>query len=139
MARPISNDDEDPKTKDSGETSIPFWRDAVGTWNPMSSGIEAWASTCGKTTAALTSEWFDFLNRRCREEVALFLRLASCHSSDESWRAFAEFWQKAIDDYRQEFAELSRLGSEAMTASMTDRCGVLGEPTKGNSARAPVS
>ena len=84
--------------------------EALGIWNPMLSGMQAWNGTLGKTVFALNSEWLNFLNQRMKDDFALSQQMASCRSGEEAWRAYVEFWQKAVADYRHEFTELARLG-----------------------------
>ena len=98
--------------KDYLDFTMPFWTPAsMGHWNPMRSGMQAWNGTCSKAVATLNSEWLDFFNRRVKVDLALPQQLASCKSPDEIWRVYAEFCQKAVDDYQKEFAEVARLGN----------------------------
>jgi hypothetical protein len=77
--------------------------------------LQAWNGTYGKAAAAMSREWLDFLNRRLREDAALPQRLASCRAPDEAWHICSEFWQRALQDYQEEFIEFARLNGEAVS------------------------
>lgn len=107
-------------SKDYLDLTTAHWgADALGLWNPMLSGMQAWNGACGKAAAAVSREWADFLNRRMKEDIALPQRLASCGGLNEAWQMYAEFWQKAMQDYQQEFTELARINGEVVREGMT--------------------
>jgi hypothetical protein len=99
-------------------SALPWNVDALGPLSPMLGGIQAWNGACGKAATAVSGEWLDFLNRRMKEDLALPQQLASCRGLDEAWQVYATFWQKAVQDYQQEFSELARLNSEVMAAGV---------------------
>jgi hypothetical protein len=106
----------------------------AGTWSPMLGGTQAWDGAFRHAAAAIGREWLDFLSRRMREDMVLPLRLASCRGLDEAWRVSAEFWQKAVQDYQEEFAELVRLNFETLSENATSQ--QLGDGGAERSARS---
>jgi Phasin protein len=99
--------------------SMPFWSMVPdGPLGAMLKGMEIWNGTCSKAITSLNAEWLGLLQRRVQEDFALPQRLASCQCTEEVVRVYSEFWQKATDDYRKEFADLSRLSSIMMSESM---------------------
>jgi hypothetical protein len=109
-----------PGRKSAPDCSASSWgAEAIGLWNPMTSQLQAWNGACGKAAVAINREWGEFLRRRMREDAALPQNLATCQGLDEAWHVCAEFWQKAVQDYQQEFTELARLNGEIIGDGMT--------------------
>ena len=83
---------------------------ALTMWNPFLPG----AGSNGQARdgfATLVSEWQNFVARRLREVLVLAQRLARCTSPDQIWIAYAEFWQKAAEDYGSEYVTMSKLAA----------------------------
>ncbi len=81
---------------------------ALTMWNPFLAG----AGSNGQAQdgfAILLAEWQNFLARRFREDLVLAQRLAGYTTPDQIWIAYAEFWQKAAEDYGSEYAKISKL------------------------------
>ena len=103
----------------SGDSVMPFWTNwSMDMWPPMLSSVATWNFKAGSALAAFNGEWFDFVNRRAREDFALIQRLGACQRPDEAWRVYSEFFVKAAGDYQQEFMELARLGSTVAKQSV---------------------
>lgn len=81
--------------------------ESMGAWNTAS--LRAWQA-CGK-------EWFTFLSNRLAEDAVLPKRLGSCNSPQEVWSTYAAYWQKAFEDYQQEFSRLAEMTSASFTAA----------------------
>jgi hypothetical protein len=80
-------------------------------WNPFLAGAVRWNGQAQDGFATLVGEWQNFLGRRLREDLVLVQRLAGCTSPDQIWIAYAEFWQKAAEDYGSEYVTMSKLAA----------------------------
>jgi hypothetical protein len=111
-----------------GDPDMPFWTNwSMDMWPPMLGSVATWNLKVGSALAAFNGEWFDFVNRRAREDFALIQRLGACQRPDEAWRVYSEFLVKAAGDYRQEFMELARLGSTVAMQSVPAMRTLAGE------------
>lgn len=95
---------------------------------PMSFGFPGWPSPTpdvwqawNSSFSAVNAEWMNFVNRRVNEDFALPQHVIACKGPEEVWRVYAEFFQKAFDDYQKEFAELANLGSKAASEAASAR------------------
>jgi hypothetical protein len=50
-----------------------------------------------------------FLGHRIQEDLALIQRVTHSATPDQILAAYSEFWQKAAEDYRKEFAAVTKL------------------------------
>lgn len=89
---------------------------ALAMWNPFLAGAAKWNGGTHDGFATLVGEWQNFLGRRLKEDLTLVQRLTGCTSPDQIWAAYAEFWQKAAEDYACECVTMSKLAS-----SVTDK------------------
>ena len=84
---------------------------ALTMWNPFLAGAVRWNGKAHDGFATLVGEWQNFVGRRLREDLALVQRLVECNSPDQIWAAYAEFWQKAAEDYGCECVTMSKLAA----------------------------
>jgi hypothetical protein len=100
--------------------AIPTWPIAI--WPSMADAASV-NSKVLQGLAILGGEWLDFVTRRLKEDVSLPARVAACRSPDEMSSVYADFWQKLVDDYWEEFAVLGKLGGDitAGAASLLSR------------------
>jgi hypothetical protein len=91
---------------------MPWSAASLELWAPFFNGLRALNGSYGATMTAIGGEWSTFIDRRLKEDFALPQHLANCTCPDDAWRVYASFYQKAIDDYQKEFAELARIGGE---------------------------
>ena len=80
-------------------------------WSPVLCGMHSWMHGCSAVQASIQKEWLGFVERRVQEDVALQRRLSETKGVDEAWRHYCEFFERAVDDYRAEYAELTKLSS----------------------------
>jgi hypothetical protein len=80
-------------------------------WNPFLAGAAKWSGEGHDGYAALVGEWQSFVGRRLKEDLALVQRLAGCAAADQVWAAYADFWQKAGEDYSCECVTMSKLAA----------------------------
>lgn len=55
-------------------------------------------------------EWTRFLSQRFEEDMKLVNRLTNCTTPQDVYGAYADFLQKATNDYQQEWAKLMKIG-----------------------------
>ena len=109
---------------------------ALGVWNPFLAGALRWNAQAHEGFGTIMSEWQDFVGRRLEEDFALMQRLARSRASDQILAAYADFWQKAAEDYGKEITSLTKLmtgvTSKMVTAaqSATDEAGPLESPLR---------
>jgi hypothetical protein len=68
---------------------------------------------------AFSKEWQEFLSKRMTEDLALLRRAGSAESPEQLWGAYAAFWQKAAEDYSEEYGKAAKLAAGLMSRSMT--------------------
>ena len=51
---------------------------------------------------SIASEWCGFVGDRIQENCDLATRLAYCRAPVQVWAVYSDFWQKAVEDCRQE-------------------------------------
>ena len=66
----------------------------------------------------VATEWFDFVHRRLGEDVRLARQLAASRSPAEAWGFYADFLQHGVQDYWNEYAAMTRLTSEIVSAGV---------------------
>lgn len=68
--------------------------------------------------ADMSSKWFEFVTRRLREDMALPPQLSGCRSPVDVWELYFRFYQKLMADYRNEYMDMMRLGSQIATETI---------------------
>ena len=81
-------------------------------WNPLLAGAATVNGEAQESYATLVAEWQSFVARRLKEDQALLQRLASSTALDQVWTAYADFWQKAADDYSCECATMGKIAAD---------------------------
>jgi hypothetical protein len=89
---------------------------ALTTWNPFLAG--ALNSQGLEELGTIADEWQGFVGRRLKEDVALLQRLTRSTTPDQVLSAYADFWQKAGEDYGSEITKMTKLMTD-MTSRMT--------------------
>jgi len=95
----------------AGAAGNPFLFGALAPemWRPAF----AWSAEANekfhRAFVALSYEWQGFLGRRAKEDMSLLQRISSSSSPEGVWAAYVAFFQKAAEEYAQEFARLSTL------------------------------
>ena len=124
---------------ESAVEAPPFWpMPTADMWPQMMGGLRSSNKFAAEAVSEMNREWLEFLNRRLQQDLALPQRLASCKGVAEAWGIYAEFSQTALNDYLEEFAELTRMRNSAANASrhaMQDDLGAAGRNTPRDHAR----
>lgn len=68
---------------------------------------------------AASDEWQAFVSRRVEEDLHLWQELARARAPEALWSAYREFWQKAFEDYWNEYLTLSQLYAKVVTSGTT--------------------
>ncbi|MEO1204702.1 MAG: phasin family protein [Pseudomonadota bacterium] len=63
--------------------------------------------------AEASREWLDFIGRRLEKDAELTEELRHAKDPQAIMDAYTQFYQRAVQDYHQEFAELMRLSTKA--------------------------
>jgi hypothetical protein len=79
------------------EQGLAFWQPDLGWWTSANSRLHT-------SFVARSDEWQAFVGHRVREDLNLWQELAGAKTPDAIWSAYAEFWQKAVEDYWKEYA-----------------------------------
>jgi len=82
---------------------------ALGMWSPWLVGATKWSAQVHEAFGTLASEWQNFVSRRVKEDFAFMQRIAQCRTPDQVWAAQTNFWQKAIEDYGNEYLLMGKL------------------------------
>jgi hypothetical protein len=107
---------------ESAKLVLPFGQngDVVPAMTSSSKESQELSAGLGMAAAELNREWFGFLDRRLRENVAFPQRLASCKDPAEALEVWAEFSQVAVADYLKELGKLTQLGCRAAATSINE-------------------
>ena len=103
----------------------------VNAWWPAFACYTEWNARLHEGVVALSNEWQDFVGRRMTEEFALLQRLGASRSPEQVWAAYAAFWQKAAEDYSEEFGRAAKLSGGLMNRSMASMQRQTEEATTG--------
>jgi hypothetical protein len=71
-----------------------------------------WASAISRlhnSFVIMSDEWQAFMGRRMNEDLHLWQELASAKTPHAIWSAYSGFRQKAVEDYRKEYATLAKI------------------------------
>lgn len=82
---------------------------ALNMWNPFLAGALRWNAQAHEGFGTVFSEWQDFVGRRLKEDCILLERLTESRTPDEILHAYADFWQKAAEDYGKETTTMTKL------------------------------
>jgi hypothetical protein len=87
-------------------TRFPLLRSACGTlfFGALQANAQA-----QEVFGTIAGEWQAFLSHRIQEDLALIQRVTNSATPDQILAAYSEFWQKAAEDYRKEFAAVTKL------------------------------
>jgi hypothetical protein len=95
-----------------------FWPAALNWWSPsIPCGAES-NTKLHENYVSLSDEWQAFVGRRTKEDLRLLQQLASAKAPEEMWSLYASFWQKAVEDYWQEYATIVKLASGHIGSDM---------------------
>jgi hypothetical protein len=121
-----------PSTRRAAAQSLaafPFPGFPVNTWWPALACYSQWNAGLQESIAKLGGEWQDFASRRMSEDSALLQRLAAARSPEQVLAAYIAFWQKAADDYSQEFVRAATLAGDLMNRNLAAMQRQVGEAT----------
>ncbi|MCO4846496.1 MAG: phasin family protein [Yoonia sp.] len=62
----------------------------------------------------LNQHWMNFLGDRFKQDTALLQKLSKCTDPAEMTAAHTEFYKETVEDYQREFAEMTKLGQQAI-------------------------
>lgn len=63
-----------------------------------------------------SDEWLAFVGRRVEADLHLWQDLARAKAPEALWSVYGKFWQKAFEDYCNEYLTLTQLYAEAVTS-----------------------
>ena len=95
---------------------VPVW--ALGMGGPLWVGAFSLNAHVHKGIATIASEWQNFVSSRLREDFALMQRIAHSRTPDQLWAAYADFWQKAVEDYAKEYMIMGRFVAGVTSKSL---------------------
>jgi hypothetical protein len=96
---------------DHGIFHVPVW--TLRLWSPLLSATIRSNLEVQEGLRTIASQWQAFVGSRLREDFALIQRVAHCSTPSQICGAYAEFWQKAAEDYGKEYTIMGRLVAEA--------------------------
>jgi hypothetical protein len=64
----------------------------------------------------VTDEWQAFVGRRVEADLHLWQDLARDKAPETLWSVYEKFWQKAFEDYWNEYLALGQLSAEVVTS-----------------------
>ena len=75
-----------------------------GSWQPNM----GWWTTANNSFVSISTEWQAFVGRRVKENLHLWQELAGAKTPQAIWAAYSDFWQKAVEDYWNEYASFTK-------------------------------
>ena len=90
---------------------------ALSMWSPLWVEPYKWNSQAYGSIGAIASEWRHFVSGRLREDFVLIERITQSRSPEQIWAAYADFWQRAVQDYGKEYVTMGRLATRATSNS----------------------
>jgi len=96
---------------EAGDFAAALMPAAFGMWAPMLGANTTWNADMQLGFARLGNEWLEFVMRRTKEDLTLPQRLCACRSPEDVWGVYVGYWQQLLEDYRQEYAVMAKLGS----------------------------
>jgi hypothetical protein len=78
-------------------------------WGPLLVGTFSFLAQVHQGNGTIASEYENFVSSRLREDFALMQRIAHSRTPHQHWAAYADFWQKAAEDYAKEYMVMGRL------------------------------
>ena len=98
------------------EPDMPSWFQAWNFWPTILGAQAAYNSGLRETFLVLSTEWQTFIRRRMSEDMQLAQQVAKAWTPEELWAITTKFWQKAAEDYAQEYVALAKLaGNRAVS------------------------
>jgi Phasin protein len=88
---------------------------ALSVWGTCLAGAFRVNAQAQAGLGALGSEWQDFAGRQLKENFAFMQRLGRNRTPDEILAAYAQFWQRAADEYGKEVTTLTKLATDVTT------------------------
>jgi hypothetical protein len=88
-------------------------------WEPDLHWLKVANTRLHESFSAISNEWQTFVARRVKEDLHLSEELAAAKVPEEIWLAYAQFWQKAVEDYRNECLTLGHLYAEFVAPGRT--------------------
>jgi hypothetical protein len=82
---------------------------ALNMWNPFLASALTWSAQANQGFGTIVSEWQSFVGRRLKEDCLLLERLNASRTADQILQAYADFWQKAAEDYGKETTTITKL------------------------------
>jgi hypothetical protein len=104
------------KTRETGQLPWPL------AWNWLNPGIGAKAAYNTKlheAFVAISNEWQTFVGQRLKEDLHLMRELGAAKTPEQIWATSARFWQKAAEDYAQEYALMAKLAGDCVVCGVS--------------------
>jgi hypothetical protein len=103
--------------KSKPETSTTSGYDPTAMFQSFMSNFSE-VSTVNNNPAAgwmeMNQQWANFLGERFKRDSALLQKLSKCKDPAEISAAHMEFYTEAAEHYQREFAEMTKLGQQAI-------------------------
>ena len=84
-------------------------------WEPDLHWLKVTNARLHESFVAISDEWQTLVGHRVKEDLHLWEELASAKAPEAIWSAYIKFWQKAVEDYRNECLTLSHLYAKFVT------------------------
>jgi len=132
--RPLHRDD--PGTASLYPNFFSAPAPGFGAWDPIFAEALKYNAAAHETFGTFLGEWQSFLARRLEADVALMQHLAQCKSAEAVFSAYADFWQRAAEDYGKEFSVMSKIAGGAASSMTTavqsavQKAGIAPHPRK---------
>jgi hypothetical protein len=93
----------------SQDQGFGFWQPNMGGWTiPNSSFV------------SIGTEWWAFVGRRVKENLHLWQELAGAKTPQSIWAAYSDFWQRAVEDYWNEYATFAKFSGTSLENLMSE-------------------
>jgi len=86
-------------------------------WQPNWDSLQVANARLHDGLVAISEEWRAFVSHRVEEDLNLWEEVVAAKTPEALWSAYGKFWQKAFEDYRNEYLTLSQLYAKLATSS----------------------
>lgn len=104
-------------------------------WSPLFVGALKCNAEAYAGCRTIASEWQNFVSARVREDVVLMQRVAQSRTPDQVSAAYADFWQRAVEDYGKEYVVMGRLVA-GLTSKVMAAAQSVAEEVRADAARS---
>jgi len=104
------------KAREAETVTLPI---GMNWWAPAMAWGAGYNAKLHETYLALSYEWQTFVGRRVAEDLRLLQQIGTARNPEQFWHVHTQFWQKAAQDYTQEYAVIAKLAATCVISGIS--------------------